>query len=63
MMDSAYHVVNWSHVKARDSGDWARLVQFEHVSVLHLSIHGKVQLLGRAVKDQVEQEVIRSDLI
>ncbi len=42
--DSAYHVVNWSHKKAQN---WARLVQFEHSSVLHQSIDGQVQLLKR----------------
>jgi hypothetical protein len=35
--DSAYHVVNWSHIKAQN---WVRLVQFEHFSVLHLSMDG-----------------------
>ncbi len=42
--DSAYHVVNWGHIKARN---WARLVQFEHSSVLHRSIDGQVKLLKR----------------
>ena len=58
--DPAYHVVNWSHIKARD---WARLVQFEYVSILHRSMHGQVQLLKRAEKDEVEQEVIRADFV
>ena len=53
-------MVNWSHIKARD---WARLVQFEHVSILHRSMHGQVQRLKRAEKDQVEQEVIRADFV
>ncbi len=47
-------MVNWSHIKALYK---ARLIQFEHVSVLHLSMDGQVQLLKR---DQVEQEVIRA---
>ena len=46
--DSAYHVVNWSHIK---SLYWARLVQFDHLSVLHRSMDGQVQLLKRAEKD------------
>jgi hypothetical protein len=51
-------VVNWRHIKALD---WARLVQFEHISILHWSMHGQVQLLKRAENDQVEQEVIWAD--
>ncbi len=58
--DSAYHVVNWNQIKAQD---WARLVQFENVSVLHLSMQGQVQLLKRAETDQVEQQVIRADFV
>jgi hypothetical protein len=58
--DSAYHVVNWSHIKARY---WARLVQIDHLSVLHRSMDGQVQLLKRAEKDEVEQEVIRADFV
>ena len=46
--DSAYHVVNWSHIKARNR---ARLVQFENSSVLHWSMNGQVQLLKCAEKD------------
>ncbi len=58
--DSAYHVVNWSHIKALY---WARRVQFDHLSVLHQSMDGQVQLLKRAEKDRVEQEVIRADFV
>jgi hypothetical protein len=58
--DSAHHVVNWSHIKAQY---WARLVQFDHLSVLHRSMDGQVQLLKRAEKDEVEQEAIRADFV
>ncbi len=58
--DSAYHVIDWSHIKARN---WARLVQFDHVSVLHRSMDGQVKLLKRAENDEVEQEVIRADFV
>ncbi len=58
--DSAYHVVNWSHIKARY---WARLVQVDHLSVLHRSMDGQVKLLKRAEKDEVEQEVIRANFV
>jgi hypothetical protein len=54
-------MVNWSHIKALY---WARLVKFQHFSVLHWSMDGQLQLLKRAEnfseKDQVEQEVIRA---
>jgi hypothetical protein len=40
---------------------WARLIQFDQLSVLHWSMDGQVQLLKRAEKDEVEQEVIRAD--
>jgi hypothetical protein len=58
--DSAHHVVNWSHIQARYR---ARLVQFEHFSVLHRSMDGQIQLLKRAEKDEVEHEVIRADFL
>ena len=53
-------MVDWSHIKARDR---ARLVQFEHSSVLHWSMNGQGQLLKCAEKDEVEQEVIRADFV
>ncbi len=55
--DSAYHMVNWHHIKALY---WTRLVQFEYFSALHRSVDGQVELLKRAEKDQVEQEVVRA---
>ncbi len=50
--DSAYHVVSWSHIKARYR---ARLVQFEHSSVLHRSMDGQVKLLKRAEKTRLNK--------
>ena len=50
-------MVNWRHIKA---WYWARLVQFDHLSVLHRSMDGQVKFLKRAEKDKVEQEVIRA---
>ena len=58
--DSAYYVVNWSHIKARY---WARLIKFDHLSVLHWSMYGQVKLLKRAEIDKVEQDVIRADFV
>ncbi len=50
-------MVNWHHIKALYL---TRLVQFEYFSILHRSVDGLVELLKRAEKDQVEQEVVRA---
>ena len=50
-------MVDWSHIKALDR---ARLVQFEHSSVLHWSMNGQGQLLKCAEKDEV---VIMADFV